>query len=207
MNPRDFVINDLLIRIGIGEGGAMEELYNTTRYQLFSYVRRVVRDHSDVEEVMQDIYRQVWLSAAGYSIERGAPMAWLHMIARSRALDTLRRTRKSVLTEPLLDACLPMDGERQQLIRFEIGLVRRAFSALPDQQRHFIQLAFLDGYSHSEIATRTGIPLGTIKSRIRMALLRMRQMLDNNEALATSTGPQLVQSRKRQSHESSNCAA
>ncbi|MCX6609022.1 MAG: sigma-70 family RNA polymerase sigma factor [Acidobacteria bacterium] len=178
MTDRDLKLNDLLARISQGDPDAMADFHHATRGPLSAYIRKLVRDPADAEEVMQDLYRYVWLSAANYSHGRGVPFTWLYLIARSRALDSLRRARRSAFLEPLLDSTLQTDGESQQVVRFEVGLVRQAVSQLPEQQRFLVDLAFIDGYSHSEIADRTGLPLGTVKGRIRSALITMRQMLD-----------------------------
>lgn len=180
MTDRDLKLNDLLARISQGDPDAMADFHLATRGPLSAYIRKLVRDPADAEEVMQDLYRYVWLSAANYSHGRGVPFTWLYLIARSRALDSLRRARRSAFFEPLLDSTLQTDGESQQVVRFEVGLVRQTVSQLPEQQRFLVGLAFIDGYSHSEIADRTGLPLGTVKGRIRSALITMRQMLDPN---------------------------
>ncbi len=187
MTDRDRKLNDLLAAISQRDPDAMADFYYATHGPLSAYIRKLVRDPADAEEVMQDLYRYVWLSAANYSHGRGVPFTWLYMIARSRALDALRRCRKTAFLEPLLDSSLQADGEHQQVIRFEVGLVRKALAHLPTQQQHLVGMAFIDGYSHTEIADRTGLPLGTVKGRIRSALLFMRQFLNGAAAPTNSS--------------------
>jgi RNA polymerase sigma-70 factor, ECF subfamily len=177
MSGRDVELQELLERIASGNGEALARFHQITQPLLSSFVRRMVRDEADVEEVLQDLYRYVWVNAAKYKSDRANPMAWLFAIARSRALDSLRRSRRQGNTEPLLDSSAKLDGERQQVQRLESALVRRAFAQLPDEQRFFLRLAFIEGYSHTEIAGRTAMPLGTIKGRIRTALLKLRELL------------------------------
>ena len=206
-NP-NLLLGNLLVRISAGDSDALADLCQGTRPALVAYVRKFVRHPWDVEEVIQDVYRQVWLNAAHYRLDRGAPMGWLYVIARSRALDKLRQSR-SALSMPLLQDCFVEDGERQRVIGFEVGLVRHAISRLPHQQRRFILMAFIDGYSHSEIANLSGVPLGTVKGRIRTALLKMREFLTEGLAAAETNAPygasrsglQLVSQRSSHPHQ------
>lgn len=179
MTARDTELRDLLVRVARGDGDALTAFYDASRVPLSAFVRRLVRDAWDADEVVQDVYRQVWLGAASYSPERSVPMAWLYMLPRSRALDCLRRAkRQPAMTAEWMEGLASFEcRERPQVERFEAGLVRRAVVQLPEEQRRFIEWAFVDGYSHSEIASRTGIPLGTVKGRIRAALGKIRQLL------------------------------
>lgn len=171
----------LLHRIAQRDEVALAELYDGTRMLLGAYIRRFIRDVWVAEEVLQDVYRGVWTNAAAYQRDRGAPAAWLYTIARSRALDRLRQGRNDApnITVPYEPHRAPRrDAEQEQFTAFESALVRRTVDQLPPAQREVVRLAFFEGYSHSEIADETGLPLGTVKARIRIALNRLRGKLN-----------------------------
>ena len=181
MNDRNPRLAGLLSRIAQCDEDAMTELYEWTRPFLSNYIRRIVRDIWTAEEVLQDVYRQVWTSASRFQPERGKGTAWLYLIARSRALDSLRK-RSTDHSQPMLDGeeqRIPALGreEERYLNVSEYAKVRQTVFGLPESQRHMIRLAFFEGYSHSEIADETGLPLGTVKTRIRTGLHRMREIL------------------------------
>lgn len=163
----------LLARIAEGDQDALAELYRFTFDSLSSFIRRLVRDAWTAEEVLQDVYKHVWLNAATYSADRGVPWAWLYMIARSRALDSLRRGKKGPSLVTLDRDLCPVSCNDAWLS----SLIRRRVKDLPPKQRRLIHMAFYEGYSHSEIAVETGLPLGTVKARIRNALTRLREGL------------------------------
>jgi RNA polymerase sigma-70 factor (ECF subfamily) len=143
-----------------------------------------VGDFSVAEEVTIDVYTQVWRLASAYSEEKGSPLTWLPMIARSRAIDHLRSRARSVKEqerpiEVAFDLCHPdpdpetaaISGNRQQI-------VRDVLADLEPEQATVLQLAFFEGLSHGEITARTGIPLGTVKTRIRTGMMRMRELFE-----------------------------
>lgn len=187
MIGQDQRLVDLLARIGGNEDRAMTELLEWTRPFLISFIRKYVRDPWTTEEILQDVYRQVWFQAPNYTRDRGTPSGWIYMIARSRAFDSLRHQQT--------DRSLPMlEGEEQRIpgpydedayvnLRHH-ATVRNTLVALPESQRHMIQLAFYEGYSHTEIADQTGVPLGTVKTRIRKGLSQMREMLTGAQLAA-----------------------
>jgi RNA polymerase sigma-70 factor (ECF subfamily) len=179
MNGQDPRLTVLLGRIARQDERAMAELLDATRPQLIAHIRRLVRDPWSADEVLQDVYRQVWCNASAYSRDRGTAAGWLHMIARSRALDVLRQRRQRDCFRPLQES----DGERRLSCghRDEHLHLRRAFAGMPAPQRALLRLAFVEGYSHSEIAREMELPLGTVKTRIRAALRRMRESLSDRE--------------------------
>jgi RNA polymerase sigma-70 factor (ECF subfamily) len=171
---------DLLRRVTCGDEPALRDLRQQTRAWLACSIQRIVRDPWHGEEVLQDVYTYVWRHAAEYRGDRGTPAAWLHMLARSRAIDRRRlsqRDRGAVEFNEQDGAVasarsLPAPPEVWQ--RFH---VRTRLQELPACQRRLLWMAFFDGFSHAEIAARTGTPLGTVKTRIRKALTAMRETL------------------------------
>ena len=176
----DTCLMELFTRIAQKDEIALAELYEYTRNVLMEYVRKFVRDSWNAEEVLQDVYKYVWLNAAAYTPDRGAPQAWLYMIARSRALDSLRRSKKDVVQSEFDERRHRLsigDVETEHARSWWSAVVQRSIGELPPAQREMIGLAFYEGYTHSQIADETGLPLGTVKARIRMALTKLREAL------------------------------
>jgi len=171
-------------RIAEGDQGALGELYDATSPIVLGLITRIVGDPTAAEEIALDVYTQVWRVASTYVPEKGSPMTWLLMLGRSRAIDHLRSraTRAKKRERPLEAAfgCSHPDPnpETAAVAENRRRIVREALSALGAEQLEALRLAFFDGLSHLEIAEETGIPLGTIKSRIRTAMLRMRELLE-----------------------------
>ncbi|MBY0506697.1 MAG: sigma-70 family RNA polymerase sigma factor [Bryobacteraceae bacterium] len=166
----------LLERIAGQDQGALEELCRQTRLSLLGRIRRILPDQHDAEEVLQDVYLQAWRMAPTFREERGGVSAWLFMIARTRAIDRLRRHRfrpESVGQDrEWVDS-----GERPDqacLRHWREDWIASQIRGLAPGQRELLELSFYEGLSHSEIATRQGLPLGTVKTRIRAALERLR---------------------------------
>jgi RNA polymerase sigma-70 factor (ECF subfamily) len=143
--------------------------------------RRICSDAALAEEVIEDAYMQVWNNAARYDAGRGVVLAWLLMMVRSRALDALRRADEALVTDdPLALADEPADGsdplDLLAALRRESS-ARAALAALPARDRQLLGLAFLRGLTHAEIAEATRLPLGSVKTAIRRALLALREPL------------------------------
>jgi RNA polymerase sigma-70 factor (ECF subfamily) len=172
---------DLVGRIARGDEQALAQLYDATCSRVYGLALRVTRAADEAEEVVSDAYLQVWRQASRYDPQRGAPLAWLLMITRSRALDRLRRRDAALpmaqVPEP--DAPRGDDAEARVLSLERGGAVDEALRSLSRVQRELLELAFLGGRSHQEIARETGLPLGTVKSHLRRAL----------QALAKALGP------------------
>ncbi|BCS34942.1 hypothetical protein TBR22_A41680 [Luteitalea sp. TBR-22] len=177
-----------LRRIAEGDGAGLAELYDRHGRASFSLALRIVRDQSEAEEVVQDVFVQAWRQAARYESTRGPVVAWLLMMTRSRSIDRLRHRRglppldgdgESVVRN-LPDATIPFDW--QLLGAEQVQAVRTALDDLPLVQRTAIELAFYEGLTHAEVAARLEQPLGTVKTRIRLGLLRLRAAI--GEALA-----------------------
>ncbi len=168
-----------------GDGTALAELYDRHGRAVYSLACRILGDRAEAEDLTQDVFTQVWQQAARYDAARGAVAAWLLVITRTRALDRLRARR----SRPPLDAG-DDDGRRLAAVPDqspsidaivstgeEASRVHAAMATLSEDQRDALTLAYFEGLSHAEIADRTGIALGTIKTRIRTALARLRDAM------------------------------
>jgi RNA polymerase sigma-70 factor (ECF subfamily) len=169
---------------GIAEGdqSAMATLYDSTSKLVFGLVLRILQDRETAEEVLLDVYTQVWRQATSYDAQRGTPLAWLMTIARSRALDRLRsgwqeRQRKEPLDAVSEARDLASNPEEMTVSAERQRLVRQALGMLSPEQREVIELAYYSGLSHSEIAAQLGQPLGTVKTRTRLGLMKLREAL------------------------------
>jgi RNA polymerase sigma-70 factor (ECF subfamily) len=178
----------LLEGIGRGEEAALAAFYDATSRWVFGLARKVLRDPSLAEEVTIDVYLQVWRSARSYCRERGSPTGWLLSIARSRAIDRLRagavlRRREGPSPERLETAAGGADPLAAAVDEERRRRVERALASLPPEQGQAIALAYLQGLTHREIAARLEEPLGTVKTRIRLGLMKLREMLRPYEDL------------------------
>ena len=153
---------------------AMADLFDRYSGLVYSVALRVVGDTGQAEDIMQEIFFQLWKSPDAFSQSRGSLPAWLAVVARNRAVDILRRRKPSDPVEDVVLAShtnLASEVERNTIME----RVRGALSGLPSEQQRSVELAFFEGLSHSEIAARTGDPLGTVKTRIRSALMSLRK--------------------------------
>jgi RNA polymerase sigma-70 factor (ECF subfamily) len=177
---------ELVRRIVAGDEGALGTLYDRYSPLLHSVVLRIVGDPDDAEEVLEDTFWQAWRQAGRYQEARGGLSTWLVMIARSRAVDRVRARRRfreerwDELPEPPADAVddaapSPFEAAGSDELR---RIVARAVAALPAEQRQTVELAYFRGLSQTEIAEATGQPLGTVKTRARLALQKLREALE-----------------------------
>jgi RNA polymerase sigma-70 factor (ECF subfamily) len=165
---------DLLRRIENGEDQAMARLFERYSKIVYSVSLRVLKDPAGAEDVMQEIFMQIWRSPNSFVAAKGSLGGWLSVVARNRSIDTLRRKRPSEEIEDISLASpfnLADDSERNLLME----RARAAVVLLPAEQRKTLEMAFFDGLTHSEIAEMTGEPLGTVKTRIRSGLLTLRK--------------------------------
>jgi RNA polymerase sigma-70 factor, ECF subfamily len=169
---RDDRAGALLERIAAGDQAALGELYDIFAPLVNGLALRIVRDTADAEDVVQEVFVQIWRQAARYDAARGTPEAWLCTMARTRALDRLRR-RASRREETEDQAPPPTDVPRNE----ERLAVREALQVLSPDQRRALELAYYEGLTQTEIAARLGEPLGTVKTRIRSAMIRLRDAL------------------------------
>ncbi len=171
----------LLERIAAGDAGALGELYDAYGRTVFAVVYGMLADPEAAEEVAQDVFHAVWRRAGGYQRDRGAVRTWLLAIARNAAIDWRRTRGKRVEREVELDAAAEMRAdagvEDSVLLSLRAERVREAVRILPAEQRDVLALAFWGGLTQTEIAERTGTPLGTVKSRVRLGMEKLRQYL------------------------------
>lgn len=177
---------ELVARIRGGEQAALDLLYGRYSSPVYSLVWKILQNAEEAEDVALDVFWQVWRQADRYDPARGAPPAWIFTLARSRAIDRLRaRNRKEDRTVSIDDPNLNIDpldenATPDQVVSFRQSrdAVRAAMTKLSPVQREAVELAFLKGLTHVEIAERLGQPLGTVKTRIRQGLIRLRKHLD-----------------------------
>ncbi len=168
---------ELLRRIRLSDQDAMGVLFKRYGGAVFSVALRILRDPSQAEDITQEILFQLWRSSESFVHGRGSLGAWLVVVARNRSIDALRRRKPTDSVEDVILASpqnLASEAERDVMIE----KVRSYMTSLPPEQQKSIELAFFQGLSHTEIATRTGDPLGTVKTRIRLALLSLRKALE-----------------------------
>lgn len=171
----------LLAQMVAGDQAAMAEFYDQTNQTVYGLALRILGDRAAAEDVMVEVYTRAWKLAAEYDPARGSPLAWLLIMARTRALDALRARQRDRASEPLEAArlvsadtpgpeALTLAAERHRFVHGALG-------HLSGELRELMELAYFTGLSHSEIAAALGQPLGTVKTRIRSAMLQLRQLL------------------------------
>ncbi|MGL4462357.1 MAG: RNA polymerase sigma factor, partial [Planctomycetia bacterium] len=169
---------DLLRRTASGDAAAFAEFYRRHAPAAFGLIFRIIKDRAAAEDVLQLAFWQSWRSAGSYSASRGSPRTWLLLLVRSRTLDELRRRRRrpdAPLDAHPVDFREPSAAAASAELKVRMG---RALATLPDEQRESVVLAFFDGLTHQQIADKQQLPLGTVKSRIRMGIRRLSQMID-----------------------------
>jgi len=174
---------ELLRRIAARDQQALAEFYDQFAAVLFSTAVRILGDAHEAEEVIQDVFMQIWNKAATFDLTLGAPLHWTLSITRNRCIDRLRtRQRRSSLLADLTEAAkidpLPsMPCALKSLGAEEVAAIRSAVAELPHEQRQAIAMAFFGGMTHLEIAQALNEPLGTTKARIRRGMLKLRVSL------------------------------
>src|SRR5215471_6170310 len=174
-----------MARMARGEHDALAELYDRHARPVYSLALRILQDRADAEDIVQEAFAQMWAQASRYDAQRGAVAAWLLTLARSRAIDRLRsrRARPDVArgAAPVVDPVDVADGtatpDVQLLSAEQVDRVRVALRDLPALQRVTLELAYYEGLSHAEIAEHLEQPLGTVKTRIRQGMIRLREAL------------------------------
>ncbi len=186
-DPIDF---SLLQRIAARDTAALAELYDRHSRLLFGLILRIVRDRGDAEEILQEAFVRVWTRTEKFDAQMGGPLPWIVRVARNCAIDRLRarRVRAAVHTPAIdfaaVEATAPAATAIQTPEAAVLDAERRrtltdALAGLPAEQRQLIEAAFFEGYTHSELAQRFGLPLGTVKTRIRTGMTAMRQRLEH----------------------------
>jgi RNA polymerase sigma-70 factor (ECF subfamily) len=175
---------ELLHAIAHGDEAALARLYDAYRVILFGLLVRILNSREEAVDILQDVFIQVWRRANDFDERRGRPFTWLVTLARSRAIDRLRMlgARQRLTTgaaleqernESVSDALTDSVNSEQK------AMVRRALATLPEEQRHTLLLAYFEGLTQSEIASRIGAPLGTVKTRMRSGMIKLRELLES----------------------------
>src|SRR5262245_24159762 len=173
----------MLGRAAAGDQAAMTELYDSTSAMVFGLALRILGNRDAAEDAVVEVYAQAWRHARVYDARRGTAAAWLLTLTRSRAIDMLRARHREGVPHPLEAAGeirssdpdpeeASTDAERQRF-------VRGALNQLSSEHREAIELAYFSGLSHNEIALKLGQPLGTVKTRIRLGMMHLRELLDH----------------------------
>lgn len=165
---------EIIARIYSGDEAAMALLYDRYSHMVYSVAHRVLSDSSAAEDILQDVFMQLWRNPQAFNASRGTLAAWLAVIARNRAIDHLRKRRpeeEAAETAISVDPDLENTAERNRAME----KVRSVLAGMPGDQRAALEMAFFEGLTHVEIAGKTGQPLGTVKTRIRSGLLAVRK--------------------------------
>lgn len=175
---------ELLRRIAAQDTTALSEFYDQTAASLFSFALRMLHNAHDAEEVIQDVFMQIWHKAPSFDPDLGLAFSWSLSIARNRCIDRLRshQRRARVLVETpegeAADAPAEAPPAQPGLATDELEVVREALGTLPEDQKEAIEMAFFRGLTHHEIAEALSQPLGTVKARIRRGMLKLRDGLE-----------------------------
>jgi RNA polymerase sigma-70 factor (ECF subfamily) len=177
---------DLIARVKSGNSEALDEIYRRYASPVYSLIWKILQNPEESEDVALDVFWQIWRQATSYDSSRGAPPAWIFTLARSRAIDRLRaRHRKEDRTISFDDPAVILDPLDQEATPDQVAsyrqnrdAVREAMKVLSAPQREAVELAFFQGLTHVEIADKLRLPLGTVKTRIRQGLIRLRRRLD-----------------------------
>jgi RNA polymerase sigma-70 factor, ECF subfamily len=167
----------LLARIGQKDEEALSALYDRYSGLVYSEAKRILRDTGAAEEILQDLFYQVWRTSERFDPARGSLAGWLLVAARNRAISKLRR--KTGISEELNEnaVSLKVDAESFAAQNLLLDKVKTLMGSLPEGQREALECAYFEGMSHSEIAQKTGQPLGTVKTRIRSAMEALKKVL------------------------------
>lgn len=174
--------DDALSRAAHGDQRAFAELYDMMSARVFGLILRVVIDRSQSEEVLQEVFLEAWQAAGSFDADRGRARSWLLTIAHRRAIDRVRASQASRRRDlaagarDLAASRLGVEDEVELLV--DGGKALDALNALPEPQRRALVLTYFGGYSHSEVSALLGAPLGTVKTRIRDGLTRLRRELE-----------------------------
>lgn len=172
----------LLSAIKIKDKKAFNLLYEETINRVYSLALKITHRQDLADEVVSDVYLQVWQQAQQYNQERGGVLPWIMVMCRSRALDLLRKRQRIMEKSGELSAETLGQKEQQQDLLASLdnhAIIHKALRKLENQQRQLLSLAYFRGYSHNEMALVTGIPLGTIKTNLRQSLVIMKDYIDN----------------------------
>jgi RNA polymerase sigma-70 factor (ECF subfamily) len=176
----------LLRRIAAKDRVALDEFYQQTARSLFSVACRMLGNTADAEEVIQDVFVQIWNKAVMFDAEKGQPFHWALALTRNRCIDGLRARQRRMRImvespgEPDLEQVVELNHVDAGLEDMDVAAIRSVVNNLPPNQKRAIEMAFFGGLTHHEIAESLHEPLGTIKARIRRGLLKLREDLKNH---------------------------
>lgn len=178
------VLTALVIRVGRGDDSAFSELYDRVSPLVFGVCRRVLRDVAESEEVAQEALLDIWRTAPRFDPLRGSARSWCATIAHARAVDRVRSSERRRARENAVSTPEPNPGDvvaEEATSRLEAERVRRALTELSPRQRESVELAYFGGHTHTEIAGILAVPLGTVKTRIRNGLGRLRHIVGDHD--------------------------
>jgi RNA polymerase sigma-70 factor (ECF subfamily) len=185
--PRDVVWAEYLRKIAAADEQALASLYDESSPLVYSIATRMLGNPADAEEIVGDVYSQVWRSASRWDEGRGTVTAWLVTLCRTRSIDRIRsRSARQQVETPMPSgeegALQAADSESNAHSFYERQVLRAALDQLRSSHRELLEMAFFSGLTHAELSERLGLPLGTVKTRIRSAVLRMRDLLQEHRA-------------------------
>ena len=194
MQPEAAQISDveLLHAVARGDEVALARLYDAYRVILFGLLVRILNSREEAEDILQDVFIQVWRRAKDFDEQRGKPFTWLVTLTRSRAIDRLRLLGAR---QRLMDSAAQntpneaSDAVTDTLHSEQKEIIGRALAALPEDQSYTLKLAYFEGLTQSEIATKLGTPLGTVKTRMRSGMIKLRELL--GEQMRSLLGPEM----------------
>jgi RNA polymerase sigma-70 factor (ECF subfamily) len=179
-------IADLIHKVAKQERDAFSHLYDRCSSLVFALALRMLRVRSDAEDLLQEVFVQIWRQAANYSEDRGSPEAWIINIARSRAIDKLRSIRRMEKNFVLSEDPARVESSanvESSAAESEVRMtMNSALATLPEAQRRVLELAYFDGLTQTEIAQRLAEPLGTVKTRIRSGIQKLREVFRTQAA-------------------------
>ena len=173
--------NDLLQRVAQGDQRAFSELYDLITPRMLGLVRHVLKDHAQSEEVVQEVLLEIWQTAPRFDPNKGKAVTWMLTMAHRRAIDRVRSAQSSRDRDTKIgirDLGREYDSVSENVeIRIEHERVEKALTKLTELQRQAVELAYYGGYTHSEVSTMLGVPIGTVKTRLRDGMIRLREEL------------------------------
>ena len=171
---------DLAERIAAGDAAALRRAYDEHAGRVLALALRIVRSKEEAEDVVQDTFLEVWRRASDYDVSRGELSSWIMSMARSRSIDKVRRARVRTRYAQTSEAPAPLETPADQAAASEDGAkIRGVLATLPVEQRLALELAYFDGLTQQQISERTGTPLGTVKTRLRLALEKLSTQLES----------------------------